>query len=510
VVGQTVGKYRVVTRLGRGGMGTVYQAVDQTLSRDVAIKRLNSDLADPELLKRFRAEAIALARLNHPNIATLFELAEHEGELLMVMEFVRGETFDQVSTRVGPMPVERASQLCAQVLDALGCAHRAGIVHRDLKPANLMLTESGIAKVMDFGLARMIGTERLTLDGLMVGTPAYMAPEQALGGTVDGRSDVYAMGVVFYRLLTAELPFRADTGLAMVHKQINEPPRPVREVRPDLPPACAEVLARALAKAPDERYQTADEFKSALAQLGGFSTVESMPTIALPRPVRAAVPGSSRRLRLIVAAAAGAVLIAGVPTAGFLLWRSRAAKSFTVSAAPVTPFASNPGSAAAASPPAALASAAKKTDVKLETTTALAIAPAPRQAVYAILTFGNVKLLELDENRSHDRDASLRLTPEGLLLLDGEKTIVSVAYSDVRGLFLSHSREPRWIDETGRESAIGKTRGRFGFLKGTPDWVTVRTRRAALPLRVQDRDLPVVVAELQARTGVPLVQTRER
>src|SRR5215831_5987285 len=143
MVGQTVGKYRIVSRLGRGGMGTVYRAVDGTLDREVAIKSLNPDLSDPETLKRFRAEAVALAKLNHPNIAMLFELAEHDGELLMVMEFVRGETFEAISQR-GPVPLARSRELCTQVLDALGHAHRAGIVHRDLKPANLMLTDSGL------------------------------------------------------------------------------------------------------------------------------------------------------------------------------------------------------------------------------------------------------------------------------------------------------------------------------------------------------------------------------
>ena len=236
MVGQTIGKYRVVSRLGRGGMGTVYKAVDETLEREVAIKCLNPDLAEPEVLKRFRAEAITLARLNHPNIATLFELTEHDGQLLMVMEFVRGETFDK---RVAA-PRRRCrsiapSSCAAQVLDALAHAHRAGIVHRDLKPANLMLTESGLVKVMDFGLARMAGTEHLTNDGYMVGTPAYMSPEQVLGGEIDGRADLYAMGVVLYRLLTGQLPFKADSGIAMVQKQIHDPPTPVRQLRTELP-----------------------------------------------------------------------------------------------------------------------------------------------------------------------------------------------------------------------------------------------------------------------------------
>ena len=224
-------------------MGTVYKAVDETLDREVAIKCLNPDLSEPEVLKRFRAEAITLARLNHPNIATLFELTEHDGELLMVMEFVRGETFDKVSQRARTACRSIAPRDCAsQVLDALAHAHRAGIVHRDLKPANLMLTESGLVKVMDFGLARMAGTEHLTNDGYMVGTPAYMSPEQVLGGEIDGRADLYAMGVVLFRLLTGQLPFKADSGIAMVQKQIYDPPTPVRQLRTELPAVCEEIL----------------------------------------------------------------------------------------------------------------------------------------------------------------------------------------------------------------------------------------------------------------------------
>ena len=284
MVGQTIGKYRVVARLGRGGMGTVYKAVDETLDREVAIKSLNSGLGDPEILKRFRSEALALARLNHPNIATLFELAEHNGELLMVMEFVRGETFEGLSQRLGPLPLDRAAQLCSQVLDALGHAHRAGVVHRDLKPANLMFTESGQTKVMDFGLARMAGTEHLTNDGFMVGTPAYMAPEQVMGGEIDGRADLYAMGVVLFRLLTAQLPFKAESGIAMVHKQLHDPPTPIRQLRTELPEICEEILGRALAKAQGDRFQTAEDFRAALVALGGpLSGLIAFPSPPLSR-----------------------------------------------------------------------------------------------------------------------------------------------------------------------------------------------------------------------------------
>lgn len=289
MIGQTVGKYRIVSRLGRGGMGTVYKAVDETLEREVAIKVLNPDLADSDLLKRFRAEAVTLAKLNHPNIATLFELGRQGDELLMVMEFVRGETFDKLSDRVGPMPFERAAYLCTQVLDALSHAHRAGIVHRDLKPSNLMLAESGVVKVMDFGIARMVGTEHLTTDGYMMGTPAYMAPEQVMGSEVDGRADLYSIGVVLFRLLTGSLPFKADTAVAMIQKQIKDAPTPLRQFRAELPVWCEQILDRALAKPPANRYQTAAEFRGALAVSVAVAPVSEVADVL---PAAASAAGS--------------------------------------------------------------------------------------------------------------------------------------------------------------------------------------------------------------------------
>jgi len=152
MIGTTVGKYRILARLGRGGMGTVYRAIDDTLDREVAIKVLNSEIGDAKLMARFRAEATTLARLNHPEIATIFEIVKTDDDLMMVMELVRGETFDQLSIRSGPLPAERAAYLVAQVLNGLAYAHRAGIVHRDLKPANIMITQSGNIKIMDFGI----------------------------------------------------------------------------------------------------------------------------------------------------------------------------------------------------------------------------------------------------------------------------------------------------------------------------------------------------------------------
>jgi serine/threonine protein kinase len=284
MIGTTVGKYRIVDKLGRGGMGTVYKAVDETLDREVAIKVLNPDLTDADVLKRFRAEAVTLARLSHPGIATIFELHHHNDDLLMVMEFVRGETFHDLSDRLGAIAPPQAAHLCMQVLDALGHAHRAGVVHRDLKPANLMIAESGAVKVMDFGIARVLGSEHFTHGGYMMGTPAYMAPEQVLGREIDGRADLYSVGVVLYRLLSGRLPFNADTAISMVQMQISEAPAPIVGFKPDLPAWCSRVMERALAKAPADRFQSAEEFRSTLLAAVTPQALGEMPTLATPTP----------------------------------------------------------------------------------------------------------------------------------------------------------------------------------------------------------------------------------
>jgi eukaryotic-like serine/threonine-protein kinase len=266
MVGQNIGKYRVQDRIGRGGMGTVYRAIDETLHREVAIKVLNAELNDPEVAKRFRAEAITVARLSHPGIATIYELFQHEGQWLMVMEFVRGETLEHMAERMGTLSPQRAAEISMQCLAALAHAHSMGVVHRDLKPANLMITETGAIKVMDFGIARVAGTEHLTSAGYMMGTPAYMAPEQVTGNEIDARADLYALGVVFYRLTAGRLPFRGDTPFAMAQSQVNDPPTPIGTVRNDLPPWVEQVVVRALAKAPEERFQSAIEFHEAFAR----------------------------------------------------------------------------------------------------------------------------------------------------------------------------------------------------------------------------------------------------
>jgi len=269
MIGRTIGKYRIVGQLGRGGAGIVYKAVDETLNRDVAVKTLNPDLANTEVMTRFRAEATILAKLNHPQIATIFELLQSENDLLMVMEFVRGETLDKLVDRLGPIAPDRAAYLIDLVLSALEHAHRAGVVHRDVKPANVMVTDEGGIKIMDFGIARVLGAEQKTVDFRLMGTPAYMSPEQVMGEEVDGRSDLYSVGVLFYRLISGALPFAADTALGMLQRQIRDTPTPVNVHRPSLPAWCDQIVQRALSKTPADRFQSAEEFRDALGRATG-------------------------------------------------------------------------------------------------------------------------------------------------------------------------------------------------------------------------------------------------
>jgi serine/threonine-protein kinase len=529
-------------------MGTVYKAKDETLDRDVAIKLLNPDLSDPEILRRFRAEAVALAKLNHPNIAMLFELSEHEGDLLMVMEFVRGETFEVISQR-GPLPLDRSRELCAQVLDALGHAHRAGIVHRDLKPANLMLTESGLVKVMDFGLARIAGTEHLTSDGFMVGTPAYMAPEQVLAEEIDGRADLYAMGVVLYRLLTSQLPFKADSGISMAHKQVHDMPTPVRSLRTELPSACEDIIGRALAKSPADRFQTAEEFRTALVTLTSETSVTTavpisvaMPAYTPAMPSRAIqVPEEPTvmlkmpvRKQLSIAILVGAVILAGMPTL-YLFWRSRVpAPAPTPAAVSVAASTPAPPPAAAdsvaaptpASPPAPRASDPATAARTADATHKTASSPEPREAdshsasssdrtdsaparpSLPSISFSDIKLLQLDSDKPHDRDVLVRFDADGLEVLDGSTLVHGERYQDIIGLFHSHSKEPRWATPDGTSVPLAKMGGRFGFLKGGSDWVTVRTSAGFIPLHVPDKDLARLISEFEIRTGTHVTRVR--
>jgi len=203
MIGQIVRNYKIETKLGEGGMGAVYKGVDTMLDREVAIKALKPELASQtSIVERFRSEAITLAKLNHPNIAALYTMFRQGEELYMVLEFVRGDTLDTIIQKRGALPAEEAIPVFCQVLDGIDHAHELGIVHRDIKPANIMLTENGKLKVLDFGIARLLGSARMTRAGNIIGTLEYMAPEQVKGQETDARSDIYALGMMLYEVLT--------------------------------------------------------------------------------------------------------------------------------------------------------------------------------------------------------------------------------------------------------------------------------------------------------------------
>jgi serine/threonine-protein kinase len=264
LIGQTVGKYQVVENLGRGGMAEVYKAYQETLDRYVAIKVMHSFLADESgFLGRFQREARAMAALNHPNIVGVYDFDVYEGMYYIVMEFVSGGTLkdriEDLASQGEGMPLEAATRVVVEVADALSYAHGRGMVHRDIKPGNIMLTEDGRAVLTDFGIAKILSGPTFTATGAMVGTPAYMSPEQGLGKPGDERSDLYALGVLYYQMATGRLPYDADTPLAVILKHVNEPVPVPTDLNDDIPEAIQAVIIKAMAKDPEERYQSANE-----------------------------------------------------------------------------------------------------------------------------------------------------------------------------------------------------------------------------------------------------------
>ena len=297
MIGQIVGNYRIVDRLGDGGMGSVYRAVDRMLDREVAIKVLRPELArQTSLVERFRQEAIALARLSHPNIATLHGLEQHGDQLLMIMEYVRGDTLEAIVQRSGRVAWVRACELCVDVLHALDHAHDHGVVHRDIKPANIMLSSRGVVKVMDFGIARLIGRNRQTQVGHAVGTPMYMAPEQLRGHEVDGRTDLYAVAAVLFELVTGRMAFEADSDYSLMMKQLNEPAPPLSQLVPDVPSALDEIVLVAMSKSPDDRYPNAMTFAKALQALTRVISNPEREVTSRPTRLASSTPPASIEL----------------------------------------------------------------------------------------------------------------------------------------------------------------------------------------------------------------------
>jgi TolB-like protein/predicted Ser/Thr protein kinase len=266
VVTETIlaGKYRIEEAVGRGGMGIVFRGYDLKLERTVALKFLPEDLAeDPEAKERFIREAKAAAALSHPHICTVHEIAEERDQTFIVMEFIEG---NPLSRKIlgGPLDQAEALDIAIQVAQGLEEAHGKGIIHRDVKPGNIMLTEKGTAKVMDFGLAKVTGRSLITKEAKTMGTVAYMSPEQAEGGAVDLRTDIWSLGVVLYEMLTGRLPFKGERDQSLVHSILNHDPEPMTRLRPNLPKTLEDVVFKALAKRAENRYRNMGEFISDL------------------------------------------------------------------------------------------------------------------------------------------------------------------------------------------------------------------------------------------------------
>ncbi len=256
---ELAGKYTIEEVVGRGGMGIVYKAEDTKLKRNVALKFLPPELVqDEEARIRFVLEAQAAASLSHPNICTIHEINEEGGKSFIVMEYVKGQSLKAKIER-GPLEVQEALDIAIQMAEGLEDAHKRGIVHRDIKSANIMVTEKGQAKVMDFGLAKVKGGTLLTREGTTLGTVAYMSPEQARGEEVDHRTDIWSLGVVLYETLSGELPFRGDREASILYSVVHEEPRPLKEIKRDLPPELQQIISRALKKSPESRYASAEE-----------------------------------------------------------------------------------------------------------------------------------------------------------------------------------------------------------------------------------------------------------
>ena len=309
MIGQLIGeRYEVEELVGTGGMSSVYRARDDILERRVALKILHEHFSsDPEYVERFRREARAIARLNHPNIVTVIDRGEFEGRQFIVFEHVPGENLKEIVEREGPLPVAQALALTHQIARGLGFAHEHGVVHRDVKPQNVLLDESGAAKVTDFGIARSLEPgDELTETGTLLGTSDYISPEQANGQPVDERSDQYSLGVLLFELLTGEVPYPGKTFMLVAMRHVRDPVPSVRERGADVPEQVGAIVARAMAKRPEDRFPSMEAMMAAIEvclteeaagsrEANGATSV--LPRVEAPSPTPAPARPRPRRRR---------------------------------------------------------------------------------------------------------------------------------------------------------------------------------------------------------------------
>ncbi len=275
-------RYEIQRELAQGGMAEVYLAHDRLLDRAVALKALFPEYArEPSFVERFRREAQAAANLNNANIVGIYDWGQEAGTYFIVMEYVEGRSLRDLIRSESPLDPNQASEIAAEIGSALAFAHRAGVVHRDVKPGNVLLTRAGNVKVTDFGIARAGTSDGLTQTGSVMGTATYFSPEQAQGLAVDGRSDVYSLGVVLYEMVTGVVPFTGDSPVAVAYKHVREEPMPPSQRNPDVPTDLEQIILTALAKDPDHRYQTADDMRADLLRFRRGRPLAAAPVTAL-------------------------------------------------------------------------------------------------------------------------------------------------------------------------------------------------------------------------------------